>query len=319
MRLTSALPLLLCVGCIPQSSGGDGGQKALGGNDAAAAVDGAASDARPQDAAPHEGGLGAEVGPRDAARPPDIGPDECLPQVGDWYSFDTFFLTDIAGEANHGAVGNLNTIWAADIERTELNVLFEVIESSVDAVRVRAINAARVDGGQATCLRPETATELQFERTANELVMAERAGLNLYAGTASIPKFCSPGGDPKHTIPIRDARIEATMAADCSAITQARTLEAVLYAEDLRSICACISPTAGAEECGALDADYTGFNCDGCNPFHRSLEGLLQALTGLNDQGERVLYETGEDGQQRVRLTAGFTAQRIESGPVDCD
>ncbi len=255
----------------------------------------------------------------DAALEPDVGPGECLPEVGAWYIFDTLFVIDIGGDPNHGAVGNLNTIWAADIERIELNVLFQVLESSVDAVRVRAINAARVDGEQVMCLRPETEIELQFKRTKNELVMEEQAGINIYAGTESIPKICSPTGSPNHTIPIREARLEATMAGDCSAITKAKTLEAVMFGDNLRTICSCISPSAGAEECLALDPDYTGFDCDGCNPFHRNLEGLLEALTAPNEDGERVLYEVGEDGKNRVRLTAGFTAQRLETGPTECD
>ncbi len=253
----------------------------------------------------------------DAAIEADLGEGECLPEVGDWYIFDTLFVVDIAGNPNHGAVGNLNTIWAADIERMELNVLFEVLEASPEAVKVRALNAARIDGEQALCLVRSTETELSFVRDGNTLTMEERAGINIYAGTESIPKNCGPTGEPKHTIPIRETRLTGQLTPDCGRIVNGVTLEAVMFGEALKDICSCISPTAGAEQCGPLDASYDSgsFGCDGCNPLHRNLEGLLVSLTPPNEDGERVLYEVGEDGVGRIRLTAGFTAERIEAPP----
>ncbi len=241
------------------------------------------------------------------------------PVVGDWYVFDSLVVEAIKGDPTHGSIPNLNTIWANDIRRKQLNVLFEILEADESHVRVRAMNAARRDDVMDDwCLVTETSTELVFERQGDRLTMTESGTVNIYAGSESIPKTCSPAGDPPHTIPIHEALLETRMEPGCRRVTEGRTLNAVLYGENLRKICSCLAPDAPAEQCGALEEGFEGFGCDGCNAIHRNLHSILESFTQPNEAGERVLYEVGEDGRERLKLDASFTAVRLAEKPADC-
>lgn len=245
------------------------------------------------------------------------GAQACVPAVGSWFAFDTLGVVSLSGDTNHGAIPNLNSIWAGDIAKKQLNILFEVLEASETGLRVRAINAARKDDDPDDwCLVPYTATELHFVRDGQDLEMDTQAGINIYAGSESIPKTCSPGGDPRNTIPIREARLKGRLTNDCERIVEGTTVEAVMFAEALETICNCLAPNATAEACGALNPEFESLvpGCDGCNISHANLARILQSLTPPGT----TLVVPGEDGKGRIHLEAFFTAARLTETPQSC-
>ncbi len=244
----------------------------------------------------------------------DAGEGLC-PAVGTWYVFDTLVITEIAGDQMHGAIGSLNTIWADDISKKQLNILFEVTESTEGALRVRAMNAARLDDDlEDWCRVPATMVEIAFNRAGDMLSMTEEAGINIYAGSESIPKICAPGVSPTHTIPVREALLEARLEGNCSRFAEGVATKAVLMGNDLRQVCSCLIPNSTASQCGEIDPNYVGtFNCPGCNNLHRNLHALLGGFTG----GEPD-YEVGDDGLERLPIKATFTAVRLDSAPPEC-
>ena len=243
------------------------------------------------------------------------------PAVGTWYLFDTLSVVSIAGDEGHGAIPNLNTIWADDIARKQLNILFEVIEVDDVSLKVRAMNAARLDDDlDGMCRVPATIVEIPFDRAGNDLTMSEKAGINIYAGSESIPKICAPGVGPKHTIPIREAQLAATFAGDCTRMVDGVSTEAIIFGEDLRRVCSCLAPASTAEQCGEVadDFDSGSFDCDGCNSFHRNLHKLLEAFVRPNEEGVREMYEIGEDGRERLQIRAAFSAVQLDAPPPVC-
>ncbi len=237
------------------------------------------------------------------------------PTVGDWYVFDVLKVTSLAGDPMHGAIPNLNTIWAADIAMKQLNIFFEIAEADESGVVVRAVNAARLDADtEDWCVMPETTRELVFELGGRALTMTEEAGVNIYAGSESIPKICAQGVNPRHTIPIRETLLAARFSADCGRILEGHTTQAVIYGEDLRRVCSCLVPGLTAEQCGPVDPDFDSgsFDCDGCNSSQRNLHSLLASFVG----GEEGLYEIGEDGRERLTISAEFSAVRAAQPPV---
>lgn len=250
----------------------------------------------------------------DAARDGTPDPAATCLAPGDAYLFDTLRLTSLAGDPAHGAIPQLNHIWAEDIEGRELNVLFEVFEADEARVRIRALNAARLDADpDAICRLPATAIEMDFRREGDRLVMDAPAGLNIYAGSESIPRNCAPDIALPNAIPVREVRLEVRPSPDCGRLVDGRAVQAVIFAEDLRRICTCLAVGRPAEACEPLDPDYTGNGCDGCNPLRRNLESLLTALGG----GETG-YETDAAGRPFIRLEATFTAERLTVSPPVC-
>lgn len=242
--------------------------------------------------------------------------DELCPAAGTWYVFDTLRITEIGHDETHGAIMSLNTIWADDIERKQLNILFEVTESTGTLLRVRAMNAARLDDDlDDWCRVPATVVDIVFNRAGDVLSMTEEAGINIYAGSESIPKICAPGVNPTHTIPVREALLEARLEGGCSRFADGVATKAVLFGDDLRQVCSCLIPGSSAEQCGLVDPNYDSgnFNCDGCNAFHRNLHALLGGFTG----GEPA-YEVGDDGLERLPIKATFTAVRLDDTPPVC-
>lgn len=259
-----------------------------------------------------DGGAGGDGGP---------GVGGGCPATGDVFIFDSLRVTSLAGNPQHGAIAQLNNVWARDIELKELNVLFEVVAADEAGVRVRAVNAARLDDDrEGRCVLPHTAIDLDFARDGDRLVMRQPAGVNIYAGSQSIPRNCAPAAEVRHTIPVRDAILEARPSADCGALLDGRAVQAVLYADDLRGICTCLAPGQPAEQCRPLDPGYTsnpdpnGNDCNGCNSVRRNLETLLIALGG-----GAAGYEPGPGGRDVVRLQATFSAARLQRIPPACD
>ncbi len=251
----------------------------------------------------------------------DIDGGAACPAVGTWYLFDTLSVISVAGDTSHGAIPNLNTIWADDIERKQLNILFEVYEASDAILKVRAMNAARRDDDlNAMCRLPATIVELEFNRDGNDLSMTKPAGINIYAGSETIPKICAPNVGPIHTIPIREALLEVRFAGNCSRLLDGQTTQSVIFGDDLRQVCSCLAPGTSAEQCGEVSPEFDSgtFNCDGCNVLHRNLHSLLEAFVQPDENGEKNLYFIGDDGRERLEIRAAFTAALLVEPPPVC-
>ena len=91
------------------------------------------------------------------------GCTSCL-KAGDWYKFTMLKVTSVCGDPNHGAIATLQTLWAADITKNELAIVFEIV-SAGDQLVVKARSAARNPAG-GICLVPGTESDLTAPQTS---------------------------------------------------------------------------------------------------------------------------------------------------------
>ena len=256
---------------------------------------------------------GPDIPPCDAG----VAGCDCI-TVGDWYRFDTLALTSITGDNEHSVMDVLNPIWEGDIEKRELNILFEVLEVTDQFVRVRGANGARLDNEDyvdaSVCLLADTDIELTFPRTGCSMCDSNATPFNVYAGGVTYPKNCAPNAAQPNVIPVEAAVLNGLVDEGCERM--AGTVPAGLLARAaLDLVCACLLLTGGgAEECGELDASYDSEGlCVGCNPTYKSLSLLLESF-GLD-----IVWDTkAADGLDGATLTAAWSAYQLDAAPSPC-
>lgn len=249
---------------------------------------------------------------------PDPGACDCI-QVGDWYRFTALYPTSLGGDPRHPLVLTLKNLWIKDIDRFELNVMFEVTAVEGDRITVVAMNGARGElGSGEVCGLPETRAELVFERDPCDrcrLVMPEPGQINIYAGSPEIPRNCAPTVPVKHTIPVTRIALDVQINDDCSELTEGVGIGAGIPESALPNICTCPGISGPVEDCEAIDPAFEGNDCNGCNGNFQNLQGLMIALNG----GRPVPMECPDaDGNPGVCIDAYFTAARWPEAPPEC-
>lgn len=244
---------------------------------------------------------------------------DCI-SVGEWYRFTSLFPTSLGGDTRHPLVFTLKNLWAQDINRFELNVLFQVTAVDGDRLTVTALNAARGElGAGEVCNLPETAVELFFVRDPQDpcIVRMERPQkIHIYAGTPEIPRNCAPALPVRHAIPVTRIQLEARVSPDCSTLTEGKAIAAGIPEPDLARICTCPGISGPVENCEPIDPGFVGGGCDGCNANFQNLRDLMVALNG----GRPIEPECpDENGVPGVCIDAAFTAARFDMDPPVCD
>lgn len=264
------------------------------------------------DAAAMTGDGAADADPPDACVPA-VGACDCI-QVGDWYRFTRLEPTSLGGDARHPLVLTLRNLWARDIERYELNVIFVVTAVEGDRISLRVMNAARGELGTGEiCRLPETAVDLDFVRDPCDpcrVRMERPQRINIYAGTPAIPRNCAPRLDVLHAIPVTDIQLEAQIAPDCSSLTEGYAENAGIPARALPEICTCPGTSGPAEMCGDIDPGFDDGACNGCNENYQNLQNLMVALNG----GRPMPTDCGEAGDPAVCIDAAFDGERWPAG-----
>lgn len=268
------------------------------------------------------GPAASDTGPgQDQGGPVDLGPAidgdvgqppmPTCPAVGDWYRFTSLVASAFDDNPAHPAIGALNGVWASNIAARELNIFFEVVEVTRTEVLFRAISGARPDAGDASwCLLADSAIDITMQRSGDRLTMTDSAGINIYAGTETIPQNCAWGLDVCHAIPVREAVLAATFSGECALIEGGEILQASIRRSAMASICTCLS---SVEQCGALDPDYAErAGCEGCSPNFYRLDELLNSFGNL--EGRCPL----EDGEPGICVTGSFAAERLDVVPQVC-
>ena len=263
------------------------------------------------------------------------GPCADMLKVGDWYRFETLRLTSLGGDVNtagNGSEGLLNTLsntlWAADIEKQELNILIEVLAVTAADVTFRISNGA--SAGDAFCVLPEPKAEMTQPITDEGLGTSTSASLAVYAGGAESPKNCNPK-NPPHAIPVVDVVV---VKAGCDADQQkiSGNLTGLIERRALEFGCACLAldPKATADEfCGKLQPINTD-EVDPANPCKSCVSvkpdgsnggfvNLLKSLPSFNgENGDLEFRETSTDGHPASPIAANFDAVLYGTTPEAC-
>lgn len=252
----------------------------------------------------------------------DVAPVErcdCITE-GEWYRFTSLYPTSLAGDPRHPLVRTLRNLWTQDIERFELNVMFQVTAIDNDRLTVKAMNAARGELGTGeVCTLPETAVMLDFVRdpvTPCLVRMARPQAINIYAGTPTIPRNCAPDLPTRHAIPVTRIQLAARITPDCSTLEEGVASEAGIPRPDLGRICTCPGVGGPAENCEPIDPAFTNGQCDGCNANFSNLEVLMNAFSGGRDIPTEC--DDAENGVEGVCIDAAFTAARFGVTPSEC-
>lgn len=237
--------------------------------------------------------------------------DECL-VVDSWYRFDLLALDSLDG-GPHPVITILNNLWEVDVDKHILNVLFQIRAIDGEFVTVAAMNAAWVSAEENDfCALPETAIEFVFKRDECSIINENPEGLNIYSGSASIPKNCSPDGEAVNAIPARDVILSAEFTADCSSIINGSVVSAAIKKSALEETCSCLN--GNLDGCVGPDPNYEGNRfgeCQKCNSNYQSLSRQLNTIQQLE-----WLCEV--DGEQAVCLEGSFSAQRLDFTPPGC-
>ena len=248
-------------------------------------------------------------------------PEECgewcsgCPNVGEMYRFDTLAVTKLDGKENP-VTEVLNPVWEMDIKLNELNIIFEVIETTDEAITFRAINAARVGTDGETCLMENTAIQMYMSRNRCAMEPLEPAGMNIYAGTQEHPKSCVPSHSI-HAIAVQGVELAGCFTGDCGRIVKGEIVNAYLPKDFLDNTCSCITTgTDLSDKCLIPDPDYKpGDACAGCNDGFVALNTYLKAFS----PGGKLDYlcET-ESGNPAVCLSGHFSLTRLEENIAVC-
>ena len=242
------------------------------------------------------------------------GPCGCV-TVGTWYRFDVLGLDKLDGE-DHPVIATLNPLWAADIGKTELNILFEVTAASADALTVRAVNAARTGSDGEMCVLESTSVTFDFPRDGCDLTPSSESAINVYAGDEEHPKNCTTVLPVPHAIPVEQVVLQATMSDDCSAIQNGTVVTGVIGEHALLSTCTClVLGPALSEQCEALEPGYESEDglCVGCNANYMDLESLLNSFGALEYK-----CTTLDDGPG-VCIDGHFSAVQMDAAPPSCE
>lgn len=252
---------------------------------------------------------------------PDAGSSACdCLAVGDWFRFTTLYPSSLGGNPRHPLVGTLKNLWARDIARYELNVIFVITAVSQERLSLRVLNGARGElGSGEICQLPETAVDLEFLRDPEDpcqVRMERPQSINIYAGSPAIPRNCAPALPVRHTIPVSGIQLQATISPDCSELSEGFAQNAGIPAAALPQICTCPGLSAEVEACGDIDPAFSNGACDGCNANFQNLWNLMVAL----NRGEPMPTDCpGEDGEPGVCIDAVFNGAAWPGGePPEC-
>lgn len=259
---------------------------------------------------------GDDATSNDISTEPDVAPDvpasacECL-VVGNWFRFDQLQLVSVDG-GDHPVIATLNPLWADDIEKLELNILFEITEVSADEMVVRGVNGARDPGGT-FCVLEETAVEIRFPLDGCTLKASAPTQFNVYAGSKQFPKTCSQTLPVKHAIPISGAVLQANLEPGCTGFSFGFVPTGGLAESALNQLCTCI--TTGddlSDVCGELDPNFADSDCPGCNNKYLPLGGLLQSFGALE-------WKCKDDaGGPAACIEANWAASALDVTPPTC-
>ncbi len=243
------------------------------------------------------------------------GPCNCL-VPGMWFKFDSLGVTALDGQ-DHSVIGTLNPLWAADIDKHELNIMLEVMEANADEVVFRASNAARVDESGGVCVLESTYTELRHPRSGCTLERSDQGGINVYAGSLDVPKNCTTVLPVPHAIPVSKLETSSVLTPSCDRIESGTILSGIISQHELVNICTCLVLGSGlSETCGELDASYADAEdgtCTGCNDSYINLDELLQ---GFGPLAYAALTDAGEPA---VGIEGFWTATRLDQSPPLCE
>ena len=245
------------------------------------------------------------------------GPCPDCPQIGTWYRFDELQVTALDGDESHPIINTLNMIWTGDIERNQLNILFEVVDKNENEIRISALNAAFLSTEKDDfCLLPETKIEFVFNRDQVNgcgFTNPTPSGINIYAGSQEIPKNCAPNLELPHSIPVRNTILEGSFSRSCDRIKSGNVVSAAIPKTQLGNICTCLAPQL--ESCKGPNPNYEGNlkgECVGCeSSYLMSLESQLGSFQPLK-------FECEANGDPAVCLSATFSAQRLAMTPDIC-
>jgi hypothetical protein len=232
---------------------------------------------------------------------------------GMWFHFDSMVLETIGG-GDHPVIGTLNTLWAADISKSELNILFEVTSVTATNIEFRAMNAARItDTASDLCLLPNTEATFAMAREGCSFSESAESSINIYAGSVDNPKNCSTVLPVPHAIPVDRAVLSGEFSPTCDAITSGVVVSGALEETALDQVCACLLlGDEMAETCGELDPNYEG-DCPGCNDGYQPLGTLLNAFGPVAFDCESA------SGAPAACITASFTASRWDTPLENCE
>lgn len=261
--------------------------------------------------------------------PSDVSGTDCgCLAKGMYFRFDTLQIKSLDG-GQHLVMKTLNPLWQNDINNHELNFYLEIVDVAGDEFTLRIVNGARTNPAGDVCLLPVTESIVKAKRNGCVFSNTEPARLNVYAGTVANPKNCTTGLDVPHSIPVRKAQFEATLAPDCSAITQGTLVQGSIGKAALDNTCTCLTlGNSKAEDCGVPDPKFPGYAspknkageppafctecCKGCSTKYSNLKELLVSFGALK-------YTcTDEKDLPAVCLSATFTAPRIDKAPDKC-
>jgi hypothetical protein len=237
---------------------------------------------------------------------------DCLAE-GDWYRFDFLAVNSLGGDPQHAFIPTLNALWKADLAKDELSVLLQVVSATETEVELAIVAGARV-GGTEICLLPATATTTLHPRSGCSLKASTETTINVFAGSEAHPKYCSDLAPVGHTLPVRRAILESTIAADCSRISEGVIVSGVLGEEELSTVCTCLVlfPDSPSSICGDLDPSYDQGGCPGCNAKFISLGVLIPGY------GAVEFDCLTQSEKPALCLTGSFSAVRLDATPPEC-
>jgi hypothetical protein len=256
----------------------------------------------------------------DEVVPPDTADcTHCL-KVGNWYRMTTLQVTSLDGDA-HPAIPALNPMWEGDLNKFELNLLFEVVAVNDDSVEFRCVSGARVGADGGICLLEETSVKVVQPVSGCSFLDHPPSTIQVYGGTQEFPKNCAPAL-PMHAIPVEEIVLVGTHSGTCSQDDEvlAGTLSGMIRKSAMAAVCSCLAiGTALSDTCGVPDAAYPDKKgdgaCAGCNDKFQSLLTLVKAFSGGND----LKYTcTTSDNEPAVCLTADYVTTRLETVPAPC-
>ena len=252
----------------------------------------------------------------------DVSGEECgCMAIGDWYRFTALDVTALSGPDTMVLRNVLTTLWKADIDCGELNILLEITDVTHTEVTARGVNGVRIENGSETCeetaicFAPETEVEIVFPRDGCLLEPSAETGFNVMVGSDVHPKTCTTTLPVQHAIPVAKAVLTGTMNPDCSSIFGGELVQGMLGKAVLESICTCIQPEGYlSSECGDLDPAYEDELCPGCNSGYMNM-GIL--LPNYAPEGLDWSYEL-EDGSEAASLSATWDAVKLDEAPPAC-
>jgi hypothetical protein len=259
----------------------------------------------------------------DGATEPDGDGGECAEciKVGAWYRFVR--IRDITADGASDAVAEiLETNWAGDIERFELNVLMEVTESNENGVSFRVSNGLRLGTEGDFCVVDNPKADMTMPYDKGGLGDSNEISLSIFAGSPTAPKNCNIDGGI-HAIGLSKITATAGCNEGCDLPTEVGVfnltgqIDGSFGEKAINTTCSCIALEGFSDDkCGVLDPSYENEKCPGCNSKFQSLKDLLL----LFNANEDLDYSgcTDNEGLPAACLNATFDANLLSASPAPC-